>query len=616
MRRWWCVPAALLLGLLVYLRTLCPTVYVEGSGELIGATHFLGTPHPTGYPLFCLIGRLFSALLPMGEAAYKINLASAFTGALAAAALTALLRLRQCQSWAALGAGLVFAFSATFWSQVVVAEVYGLSMLAATVSAGVGLRAAEERDPRWLLLLAFSMGVGLTTHLSHLLLWPGLVALLAWRWTGVWRRGALVGRSLLCLIGGYSLALYLPLRNGLGPGYHWGPLDSTGRLWEHLSGALYRPSFFAVPWEGVWLNARRWGGQVMGEFHPLLVPLVVWGLWVAWRRDRSVLLVAGGAILLNLASAWNYHRDPNGLGVFFLLSILGLAVFLGYALDDVGRRLPGRAGPLALAVVAVLLVLTGNLPRADRSQNWIAHRYGCDLLEDLPRDAVLMTQGDDAMFLLDYLQRVEGMRPDVSVYSRIGRGTDLLTEAERSLGPRERHAARSRREAGLIREGRPVFYLAPVGMPVPGHAFVPVGLCYRAWPEEQEAACPGGAIDLKNARETGFFRDPWVRKIQSNYWFMLGEREWHLGQRERALQAYTGAAAVAHDSRTVRHNVALAHYRDGQLDEAFKHAAAVVRLDPLQADTYRLMARIRQRQGRHGDADILLKRAQVFSRIP
>ena len=66
LRKYGCGPAVFAAAFAVYLLTLCPTVYVEGSGELIGAVHFLGTPHPTGYPLFCLWARLFSAFLPWG----------------------------------------------------------------------------------------------------------------------------------------------------------------------------------------------------------------------------------------------------------------------------------------------------------------------------------------------------------------------------------------------------------------------------------------------------------------------------------------------------------------------------------------------------------------------
>ena len=101
------------LSLATYLITLCPTVYVEGSGELIGATHYLGTPHPTGYPLFALIGRLFTAVLPFASVAYEVNLVSAVTGAAAAALLCWLLRSRGIGDWAALAAKVSAAQSAS-----------------------------------------------------------------------------------------------------------------------------------------------------------------------------------------------------------------------------------------------------------------------------------------------------------------------------------------------------------------------------------------------------------------------------------------------------------------------------------------------------------------------
>ena len=112
----------------VYMLTLCPTVYVEGSGELIGAVLGLGTPHPTGYPLFCLSGRLISVILPFDRPAYEINIASAFFAAAACGTLAWLLRERGVQVCVALTSALLFAFSRTFWSQAVVAEVYGQAL--------------------------------------------------------------------------------------------------------------------------------------------------------------------------------------------------------------------------------------------------------------------------------------------------------------------------------------------------------------------------------------------------------------------------------------------------------------------------------------------------------
>ena len=70
-----------LVALAVYGMTLCPTVYVEGSGELIGAAYRLGTAHPTGYPLFCLSSRVLASALPWVRPALAINAASALFAA-------------------------------------------------------------------------------------------------------------------------------------------------------------------------------------------------------------------------------------------------------------------------------------------------------------------------------------------------------------------------------------------------------------------------------------------------------------------------------------------------------------------------------------------------------
>lgn len=67
-----------LISFTVYLLTLCPTVYVGDSGELIAASYTLGIPHPPGYPLFCILGKIFITLIPIGSIAYRVNLLSAF----------------------------------------------------------------------------------------------------------------------------------------------------------------------------------------------------------------------------------------------------------------------------------------------------------------------------------------------------------------------------------------------------------------------------------------------------------------------------------------------------------------------------------------------------------
>ncbi|MCC7265615.1 MAG: DUF2723 domain-containing protein [Candidatus Latescibacteria bacterium] len=610
----WVGPSAAALSLAVYLFTLCPTVYVEGAGELIGATYLLGTPHPTGYPLYCLLGRLCTLVLPFGSPAHQINLFSALGAASAVGLLAAFLHRRGLAAAAALGASLAFAFSATFWSQAVIAEVYGMAMVGAVLLLWTGLRAIEGGTQRAWLLLAYVAGLGLTLHLSMVLFWP-VLALLLWRHQRqLLRTWVCLAQGLAASALGFSPVIYLVVRNGKGEAFHWGTISSVGQWWDHLSGALYRDSFFSLPAAAMLLNLQRWGLQLAGEFHPALLPLMIWGGWVGYHRDRRLWSLLAGAVGANLVVALNYHRDPNGIGVFFLISILAGAILLAWAVQDLAERGPwgGRqaAARWGIGGLVAAAVLGTQYAGADRSQVGVAHQYGVDLLACLPPGAVLLAEGDDAAFVLDYLQRLEGMRPDVTLYNRMGRGRDLLTGAELQLAAGAQARLRAQREAQLIAEGsRPVYYLFARRLPLEGYRLVPAGLAYRVWP--QAASLPGdglAAVPPVPAPASAHL-DPWVRKIQSNYAFMRGEERLARADTAAALEAYREAASLGRDSRSTRFNVALIMLRANKLDEASSEAEAAVRLDPWNPEAHRLLAQIRARQGRQGEIDILHKKA-------
>ena len=195
-----------------YLLTMEPTASFWDCGEFIVSANKLDVGHPPGAPFFMLIGR-FATLFATDQAhvAMCVNAVSALASALTILFLfwtiTALGRklvstvncqLSTVNCIALLGAGLVgslaYTFSDTFWFSAVEGEVYALSSLFTAVVFWLILKwdeqADEEGSDKWLIFIAYLMGLSIGTHLLNLLTIPAIVLVYYFRrhefsWKGV-----------------------------------------------------------------------------------------------------------------------------------------------------------------------------------------------------------------------------------------------------------------------------------------------------------------------------------------------------------------------------------------------------------------------------------------------
>jgi tetratricopeptide (TPR) repeat protein/MFS family permease len=182
---------------IVYLLTLEPTVSFWDCGEFILSSFRLQVGHPPGAPLFLMIGRI-ATLFSFGDAskaAMMMNALSAICSGFAIMFLfwtiTHLVRRVYTGSDevglvnipAILGSGIIgalaYTFSDTFWFSAVEGELYALSSLVTGLVFWGMLKWEEEADKpysgRWIILIAFIMGLGLGIHRLNLLVLPVLV---------------------------------------------------------------------------------------------------------------------------------------------------------------------------------------------------------------------------------------------------------------------------------------------------------------------------------------------------------------------------------------------------------------------------------------------------------
>jgi hypothetical protein len=186
-----------LISAMVYLITLEPTVSFWDCGEFILSAFKLQVGHPPGAPLFVMIGRIFTlfAGADTSKVALMMNILSALCSAFAIMFLfwtiTHLVRnvfvgsneIESKHIPAIIGSGvlgaLAYTFSDTFWFSAVEGELYALSSLVTALVFWGMLKWEEEADKpyagRWIILIAYIMGLGLGIHRLNLLVIPVLV---------------------------------------------------------------------------------------------------------------------------------------------------------------------------------------------------------------------------------------------------------------------------------------------------------------------------------------------------------------------------------------------------------------------------------------------------------
>ncbi len=345
-----------------YLRMIAPDVLSGDAGEFHFAAWNWGLAHPTGYPLYLLIGGAWQHLLDFVgvSPARALNAFNALTGAVAVC-LTFLVVRRWLVAplivsrIAALFAALYLAANPTFWSQSLIAEVYPLYvvflLLIIWVAQGLEIASADDetveitpsRHRNRVLLLFFLVGLSLTHHGMILLFIPGLLVYLWMVDRPFWRSPGLIVGSLFAAMLPLLLYLYIPLRSGpdASPWYHQRLGDTTLTLyadnWQSFLNFVTGRSIsvgFNGPVEAVgglsqalllWKLNFNWAGLVL-----ILVGLGV----LIWRKRWPVLMLTGVYALLQ--GVFNLFYGIGDILVYYIPLYLMAVFWIGFAAEAVG----------------------------------------------------------------------------------------------------------------------------------------------------------------------------------------------------------------------------------------------------------------------------------------
>ncbi len=324
---------------ILYVATLAPTVLPYGTPDTLDSpmlqaeVSVLGIGHPTGYPTYMMLTRLFT-YLPFGDPAYRINLASAVYG-IAAVLVVYLAGLRLCNRAVAAAAGaLAFGLSGAFWGQAVIAEVYTLEALLVALVLLVLLVWRETRKDRYLLLSLFLIGLSLTHHLTSVLLVPAALAFVFLTDRRVFSEAGLMLKGLGLFVIGLLPFLYLPMRammhaplNEADPSTPWRflLLVTGGSFLAESSeeGRHCSPSALALADPSTKLGLLA--NHLLGQFPVVLVLVGILAAVYLLFRDRAAAVLLGVLFFGCLGQAVVYLQ--LGIEDFYVFLIPTFLVF-------------------------------------------------------------------------------------------------------------------------------------------------------------------------------------------------------------------------------------------------------------------------------------------------
>ncbi len=362
--------ATFLISAVVYIFTTEPSASFWDCGEFILSAYKMEVGHPPGAPLFMMIANLFTqfAFGNTANVAVMVNVMSA----LAAAAtimflfwtITHIARRMVVgrkgepsvgQTVAIIGAGLVgalaYTFTDTFWFSAVEAEVYALSSLMTAVVVWAILKWEEVADQRgnerWLVFIAYMMGLSIGVHILNLLTIPALVFVYYFRKTEkVTTKGLVVSTLVSGVLILFLNSIVIPYTTQVGAWFDR-MLNSVG-MPVNVGFAIYVVVLFAALGVGVWFTQKR--GMKLANLIVTCLTVIL----IGYSSYASVVIRAAAGTpmnsndpdnpyaLLYLLNREQYEAQPILTGVSYAAPISDVKYRTKYYVNDEGRYVGER----------------------------------------------------------------------------------------------------------------------------------------------------------------------------------------------------------------------------------------------------------------------------------
>ena len=435
-----------MVSFVVYLTTIAPDVGFTDSGELASVCTTLGVAHPTGYPLYTIIGHVWTLLPLPFSPIYSLNIFAGLCVAASAGVFSWILTLifglinqpkphqkkgksettivsfsPIAEYLSNIALSCLYAFSSIIWHQATGNEVYSLQLVVLTVSIALFLRAMTlEQHHRFAALMVWItiVGLGFGNHGTTILLAPAMIYIYFKRPHEKFDISAKRWKELAVLTipfaAGLCVWLYLPLRSAALPDFNWGEVHrSFDKFWYHASGKQFQIWMFNGSFSN---NFQEFILLLPKQLGYIGIVFTLIGVIQLFKRNGTIgtftALLFFGCILY----AFNYgiHDIEPYFSLAFIALFIFTAIGFAYTLTTVLTKSNNMALPIALTQMMICINIGLHYKQADKSDDTVVRDYTHIMVKNLPKNSVIFSsQWDYWCSAFWYKQSCENMRPDI-----------------------------------------------------------------------------------------------------------------------------------------------------------------------------------------------------------
>lgn len=413
-------------------------IFTGDSGDLVTAAVVHGVPHPPGYPLFTVFGFLLSQL-PFFTLSWRVTLLSSLAHALTSAIVFLLVSRLTKNKLSGLFSSLILLGNYLFFLYSVTPEVFALLDLFFVMVLYQLYKYQTSQTFTRLLIFSFTFGLSLTHHHFILFAVPAIVFGFL---SAKLPKGFGIKELFQCIgvfIIGFSTYLYAPIVAVSNPIINWDKPTTVARFWQLITrqdyGSFLSGGTIGHTFAERFISIRAYITFVLLDFTLIGVALSVIGLWVLWKKERTLtcviilLLVFFGPFFFFYASFPIVSRFTLGTYERFLLpSYVLLSILVGVGFDAIqkmavlliGTRL--KYTNIVIMIFSCIIffypvtILSMTLYRSiGLSTDKTAENLGRDVLESLPNGAILLLGQDTMLFTTQFVRYGLRVREDTAV---------------------------------------------------------------------------------------------------------------------------------------------------------------------------------------------------------